>query len=112
MTAEEHGAPQGYGPGPGQPGWAPQQTSTQAVVALALAIGSFVVCPFVAAVAALVVASGAEREIAASGGRVTGLPLVRAARITSWVNIAVSVVGTLLVVLALGLFATSVSTAP
>jgi hypothetical protein len=42
-----YGAPAGYGGA----GWGgPQQTSTRAVVALVLAIGSFVVCPLVPAV--------------------------------------------------------------
>lgn len=72
------------------------QTSSNAVVALVLAIGSFVVCPAVLAVIALVVAGSAQRQIEASGGWQTGTGLVQAARIISWINIGLAVLGTVL----------------
>jgi hypothetical protein len=52
-----------------------------------------------------VLCRGADREIASSLGRVTGDGLVKAARIVSWVNIALSVIGValfLLFVVAIG----------
>ena len=61
--------------------------STNAVVALVLAIVSWVVCPVIPAVVALVLARSATTEIDASGGRVTGRGLVTAARVVAWVNI-------------------------
>ena len=77
------------------PGGLPR-TSSNAVVAVVLAICSFLACPVVPAIVALFLARSAEREIAASGGWVTGEGLVKGARIASWINIALW--------LALGLF--------
>ncbi len=86
--------PPGYVPEP-VPGGLPR-TSSNAVVAVVLAICSFLACPVVPAIVALFLARSAEREIAASGGWVTGEGLVKGARIASWINIALW--------LALGLF--------
>jgi hypothetical protein len=63
------------------------QTSSNAIIALILAIVSWAVCPIIPAIVALVLASSAAKEIAASGGRIQGGGLVTAARIVSWVNI-------------------------
>jgi hypothetical protein len=97
--------PPPYGPGP-QPGYgyayggyAPQ-TESLAVVALVLAIASFVVCPLVPAVAALIVASNAMRAIETSGGKKTGEGLVQAARIISWINLGLCALGFLIILLA------------
>lgn len=76
----------GWGPPPGPPsqdqlGWgAPQQqwsggqpqTETKAVIALVLAIAAYTFVPFIAAIAAIVLARMAKRDIEASGGRLTG----------------------------------------
>jgi hypothetical protein len=59
------------------------------VVALILAVVSWAVCPIIPAIVALVFASNATKEIAASGGRLQGTGLITAARIVSWVNIGV-----------------------
>ncbi len=77
------------------PGYAPATapTSSNAVIALILAVVSWAVCPLIAAVVALVFASTAAKEIAASGGRMQGEGLVTAARIVSWINIGVVVAG-------------------
>jgi hypothetical protein len=73
------------------------------VVAIILAVISWTVCPIIAAIVALVFASNAAKEIAASGGRIQGQGLVTAARVVSWVNIGLSaafiVVGVFLLVL-------------
>ena len=69
-----------------------QTTSTNAIVGLVLAIVSWVVCPIIAAIVALVLASSSSKEIAASGGRVGGAGLNTATRIIAWINIGVSVV--------------------
>ncbi len=119
---QEHGQ-QGYGPRPGYgpapgygtppPGWGqppyggPQETSSKAVVALVCAIASFVVLPLFPAIAALVVSSGATREIDASGGRLTGRGLVTGAKVTAWANIAVCALVLVLVLLVLVVFAGS-----
>jgi hypothetical protein len=71
------------------------------VVALVLAIASFMVCPLIPAIIALVIASQAKQEIVYSGGRVGGEGLVTAARIVAWINIAgcaLLVVGVLLLI--------------
>lgn len=101
-----YGPPPGYGPGGGW-GGGPQQTDAKAIVALVLAIGSFVVLPFLPAVAALFVASSSRRDIDAAGGRLTGAGLVTAARVISWVNIGLCIAGVVLIVAAFGLFATA-----
>jgi hypothetical protein len=99
----------GYGPPPqpwGGPGpGGPTQTETKAVVALVLAIASWLLIPVVPAVAALFVGSAARRDIDASGGRLTGDGLVTAAKVVAWANIVLSVAGVVLAVLALGLLA-------
>jgi hypothetical protein len=74
-------------------------TSTNAVVGLVLAIVSWVVCPIVAAIAALLVARASTKEIAASGGRVGGAGLNTATRIIAWINIGVSIVAGFVVIL-------------
>ena len=66
-------------------------TSSNAVVALILAVASWAVCPLVAAIVALVFASMASKEIAASGGRVQGEGLVTASKIVAWINIGLTV---------------------
>ena len=70
----------------------PPATDPTAVWALVCAIGSWLL-PVVLAVVALVLASTADRSIAASGGQRTGSGLVTASRVLAWVNL----VGALLV---------------
>ena len=111
--------PPGYPP-PGYPGgsypppayypsyaYAPK-TDDRAIWALVLAIASFVVCPLILAVVALILASGAKRDIAASGGARQGAGLVTAATVIAWINIGVSVVA-LAGLLIIGIVASSSS---
>ena len=79
------------------------------MVALVLAIASFVVCPVVPAIVALVLANNADAAIQASGGRKTGEGLTKAARIISWINIGLFVGGLVIVVLIAVLAAASSS---
>ena len=79
-------------PEPTWPAAAPSQgeqvsTSGNAIAALVLAIASWVVCPIVFAIIALVFSSLGQKEIAASGGTRHGGELVTAARIVAWINI-------------------------
>jgi hypothetical protein len=110
------GPPQGYGPPPGQQQWSgygppqqgpagPQQTETKAIVALVLAVASFVTVPVVLAIVALFLARSSEREIAASGGRLTGEGLAKAARITAWIHLGLCLAGVVLFVLLFGFLA-------
>lgn len=78
--------PQGYAYPP--PGFVPAvTTSTSAIVGLVLAIASWVVCPIVLAIVALVLAKKSGDEIAASGGRVGGEGLNTATKVVAWINI-------------------------
>lgn len=80
------------------------QTSNSAIVALVLSIVSWVVCPVIPAIVALVFASKADREIAVSNGWVTGGGLVTASKIVSWINIGLYAgliaIGLIIVILA------------
>ncbi len=73
-------SPYGYGP-------PPRQTEGTAITALVLSITSFLICPIIPAVVALVLCSSARRKIEESGGALEGEGMVRAARIVSWINI-------------------------
>ncbi len=79
-------------------------TSTNAVIAFVLSIVSWAVCPIIPAIVALVLAAGAQKEIAAGQGRVQGGGLVTAAKIIAWINIgfwaALLVIGAFFLVLA------------
>lgn len=102
----EPSAPAGWYPDPQNPGqqrywdgsaWssavpAAPTTSTNAVAGLVLAILSWVLCPIIAAIIALVLARSSSREIASSGGRIEGAGLNTATRIIAWLNIAFSIV--------------------
>jgi len=63
--------------------------SGNSIVALVLSITSWVVCPILFAIIALVFANKAEKEIAASNGSVGGGAFVTASKIVAWVNIGV-----------------------
>lgn len=83
----------GYGPAPvagAQPAWrGPPRTETKAMIALGLAIAAYTpTIPFLGAIAALVLARMARRDILASGGRLTGLSLCTWAVVLSWVHLA------------------------
>ncbi len=99
-----------YGPPP-QPGQVPlaygypvaPRTDGTAICVLVLAVSSFVLLPVVPAVVALVLAPSAERDIAASGGRLTGGGLVRAGRAVAWVHLGLCAGLLLLVLAAFGL---------
>ena len=106
-------APGGYGQpgyGPPPPGWGepghrqgPQRTDSKAIIALVLACASFILFPLIPAIVALVLASSAKRDIAASGGRLGGEGLVTAAKVISWINIGLSVLFVVILVTAFGL---------
>ena len=73
-------------------------TSTNAIIGLVLAIVSWVICPIIAAIVALVLARSSGKEIKASQGRVGGAGLNTATRIIAWLNIGVSIVAGLVVI--------------
>ena len=87
----------------------PRKTEGNAIAALVLAICSFIVCPLIPAVVALFLASSAKRNIAASNGALDGEALVTAARIISFVNIGLCVLGIVLAVVLVVVAATTSS---
>ncbi|TXH31819.1 MAG: hypothetical protein E6Q91_02420 [Actinobacteria bacterium] len=101
--------PPAYGYGQPQP---QPQTSSDAIVALVLAILSWAVCPFVLAIVALIFASKASKAIAASNGWLDGAGMVTAARVIAWINIAIGIlfVGFLIVAVIIGAFSTELPT--
>lgn len=75
---------------PGQQPWMQPRmptTSTNAIIALVLAILGWLFCPIIMAIAALVLASSAKREIRDSQGMVTGGGMAVAAQVISWIQI-------------------------
>lgn len=113
-----------YGPPPGYgspPGWGPApvagaplpwsgatETEPKAIVALVLAVLTWTpIVPFVGAIAALVLGRYATRDILTSGGRKTGLGLVRAARILSIVHLVLVAVALVAAVVLFGVLALS-----
>jgi hypothetical protein len=80
----------GYPPAPGYPAQgyvSAVATSTSAIVGLVLAVASWILCPIVLAIVALVLAKKSGDEIAASQGRVGGEGLNTATKVVAWVNI-------------------------
>jgi hypothetical protein len=97
-----YGAPPGYGYGyPAGP-----QTDSSATAALVIAVVGFFICAPVGAVVALVMANSAQKRIEASGGRLTGLELARAARIIAIIELVLTavliLVGVIAIVASLG----------
>lgn len=85
-------APAGTPP-TGAPPMVAAPTSGKATATLVLALVSFVLCPVLPAIAALVVGGQAAREIRESSGRLAGEGLVKAGRIIAIANIVVSLLG-------------------
>src|SRR3954470_20707687 len=85
MSYQDYPPPAGYG----QWGPPPQQTSTNATVALVLGICGFVVCPLVCSILAIVFAGKAYEEIDRSGGRLGGRGMAQAGKILGWVGLGV-----------------------
>ena len=101
------GGPYGY-PGYGAYGPAVPQTAGRATTVMVLGIVSLVMMftcglGFVTAIVALVMAPGAKREIAASGGRLTGESQVRAGSIMSWITLGLTALAVLLFAVIIGI---------
>lgn len=78
------------------------QTDSKAVVGLVLAIVSWVVCPVIPAIIALVLASQSNKAIAASNGRLEGHGMNTATKVISWINIVGWILGTIAMVVFFG----------
>ena len=66
-------------------------TNSNATIALVCAIVAWVICPFIPAIAAVILGRKAQNEIASSGGTQGGEGLAKAAVIIGWVNIGFTV---------------------
>jgi hypothetical protein len=105
-----YGAPPGYAPpGYGPPGYAPpgygppgygseQRTEGTAVAALVVSIVALFVCGLIIGPVALVLATQAQKKIVESHGALTGLGMVKAARIIGIIATVLSVVGIIFIV--------------
>ena len=91
---QQPAAPYGY-----QPYAAPAQTEGTAVGALVASILSYVVCPVIPAIVALVLIPGARRKIAESQGRLTGESLLTAAKWISLIHLALVALGIIAILL-------------
>ena len=63
------------------------QTDGTAITAFVLSLCAWFVLPVILAIVSLVLASNADKSIAASNGTKTGEGLVKAAKIISWLNL-------------------------
>ena len=75
------------------------ETDQKAVWALVSAIAGFVICPLVLHIVGWVLANQSMEAIRASGGRLTGDGMAKAARILSIVGLVLSALGLLFFVL-------------
>jgi hypothetical protein len=112
---QPYAPPPGYGygqqpPYPAQPYYGPQ-TSGRATTVLVLGIVSLVLLfsciGFIPAIIALVLARGAQQEIAGSGGRLTGEGQVKAGRIMSWITIGITALGLVVFAVVIGVSTSS-----
>ncbi|MBV9788113.1 MAG: DUF4190 domain-containing protein [Chloroflexi bacterium] len=68
-------------------------TSNTAVFALIFGVASFLGIFFLGAIPAIILGRNARKEIAASGGRITGEGLAQAGIVLGWINIALTMLG-------------------
>jgi Domain of unknown function (DUF4190)/Septum formation len=91
----------GYsGPYPAQP----PANEPLSIWSLVLGIVSFVVCPLLAAIPAIITGAKAKKSIDRSGGMKTGRGMAQAGFILGWVNIGLSIVGGVVIGLAVAFF--------
>jgi hypothetical protein len=82
----------GYGPPAYGPPYSAPRNSNDAVIALVAAIVSWVICPIVPAVVALVYAGRAQQAITASGGALGGQSMVTGARVIAGIHLVLAAV--------------------
>jgi hypothetical protein len=69
------------------------------VAALVCGIASFVVCPLLPAVAAVILAPGAKQKIRESGGRLEGESMATTGQVLGWINIGLAALAVLALVI-------------
>jgi len=85
--------PPGYGPPPGQYYGPTRSTHGKAIAALVCSIASFVVCQPFTAIAAVILAPQAKREILAEPDRYEGEGLAKAGQIIGWIALGLWIAG-------------------
>lgn len=70
-----------------------QESNSKATAALVLGIVGLFVCPLICSAIALILGSQAKKEIAASGGMMSGESAATAGIILGWVGIVLSLIG-------------------
>lgn len=70
-----------------------QRSSTLAVLSLIAGIASFFIIPLIGAIAAIIMGGMAKKEIRNSAGAITGLGMANWGVILGWINIAISLIG-------------------
>ncbi len=93
----------------GTGGYATPQTSQKALWSMILGILGLVCCGLFAGIPALILGNSARKEIAASGGALSGDGMAKAGVIMGWIAIALSVLG-LIFALVTGAFTTTTTT--
>ncbi|MBC7247550.1 MAG: DUF4190 domain-containing protein [Actinobacteria bacterium] len=88
-SAPPYGAP--YQPAPYPPYH--QESNSKATASLVLGIVGLFVCPLICSAIALILGSQAKKEIAASGGMMSGESSATAGIILGWVGIGLSLIG-------------------
>jgi hypothetical protein len=78
-----------------------QTTSSLAVISLISGIASYFIVPLLGAIAAIITGGMAKKEIRNSAGMIGGLGMAKWGVILGWVNIALSLVGLCISVLAI-----------
>ena len=79
------------------------------MAALVCGIASFLVFPLIPAIVAVVLGSSSRKEIAASGGRLTGDSLAVAGVVLGWINIVMCLLGAVLLFVVLFFWARDTS---
>jgi hypothetical protein len=90
-----------YGSGYPPPG---QATESLSVWSLVLGIASFVVCPVVGGIAAIITGSKGKKAIRNAGGVKTGSGMATAGQLLGWANIALSIGAAALIVVVVAFF--------
>ena len=89
--------------GPNPPGRAPE-TNGLAIASLVCGVLGLSFIPFLASIAAVILAPKAKAQIDASGGREIGRGLAVAGQITGWIGIGLALAGLLVALVLFGVF--------
>jgi hypothetical protein len=103
--------PSAWGPAPypsyggdGYPRQVTQGTESLGVWSLVLGIASFIVCPVISAIAAIITGSKAKKAIRNSGGAKGGRGLATTGQVLGWANIVLSIGGAVLIAVGVSYF--------